>query len=72
MESAYDGKWFHGQGQWAHLTQTNCDEMIDYMRHCYKNRPNNPEGVETGKSFTWDKSAKIIIQDLQPWCDAHM
>ena len=64
LEEAYDGKWFHRQGQWAKLTQSNMDELIDYMRHCYKERPNNPDGVATAQKFSWLNSTQKLVEKI--------
>lgn len=64
-ESAYDSIWFHGQGEWAELGQTQIDQLIEYMRLLYKHRPTfTPEMLKRVKSFTWKNSAKIISNFL--------
>lgn len=63
IELAYDGKAFQKQGNWAKITQKEKDEFIDYMRHAYKNNiRNNPNGIKTANSFTWDNTASIIYR----------
>lgn len=65
LEDAHDGKWFHGQGQWAHLLDENVDEMVEHMRHIYKEWNGgldilNKAGIKTAEKFTWENSAKIL------------
>jgi len=62
LEDAYDGKWFHGQGQWAHIGADQIDQMVEYMRYMYENRPSNETGIQTGKKFTWENSAKTLLE----------
>lgn len=64
-EVANDGKWFHGEGSWAKLGQQQLDESIEYMRFVYKNNiRTNPNGLNTAKNYTWDKTAGIIHETL--------
>jgi glycosyltransferase involved in cell wall biosynthesis len=60
VESANDNKWFFGTGNWAKITNKEIDEFVDHLRYCYKERPNNEEGVKTGEKLTWRNSAEII------------
>lgn len=60
-EPAYDGKAFNKQGNWAKISNKEIDQIVDYMRDCYKNRRStNPEGVKTAKKYSWENTAKII------------
>jgi len=62
LETAYDGIWFNGQGDWAYIGNSQKDEIIEYMRYCYKNRiRNNKGGLDTAEKFTWANTAKKII-----------
>ena len=64
-EKAYDGKWFHGDGNWAKLGKVQQDSIIDYMKQCYSNRnQQNIEGTETAKAFSWKNSAEKLIEAL--------
>ena len=61
LESAYDGKAFKNQGQWAKIDKNKKDQFIDYMKYCYKNRiQDNPEGLKTAKQFSWTNTSSII------------
>jgi glycosyltransferase involved in cell wall biosynthesis len=61
LESAYDGKAFKNQGQWAKIDKNQKDQFIEYMRYCYKNKINdNLEGIKTAKQFSWTNTASII------------
>ena len=64
-ELAHDhmgGMWFHGQGSWAELEYEQEEQMIEHMKKCYETRPVNLPGVETSKEFTWDNSAKKLLE----------
>lgn len=64
-EVANDGKWFHGEGNWAKLGQEQFDQSVELMRFVYNNNiRTNPNGLETAKKFSWDKTAGIIHQTL--------
>lgn len=64
-EIANDGKWFHGEGSWAKLGQKQLDQSIELMRFVYNNNiRSNPNGLETAKQYSWDKTASIIHQTL--------
>jgi glycosyltransferase involved in cell wall biosynthesis len=65
-ESAEDGKWFHGDGNWAKIDQIQKDQIIDYMKYVYSNKINtNPEGVQTAQNFTWENSAKQLVRCIE-------
>lgn len=60
-EKAYDGKAFKGQGNWAKISEKQIDQVVEYMRICYKNRINaNIGGVATSKKYSWENTADII------------
>lgn len=60
-ESAYDGKAFRGQGNWAKIGEKQIDMCIDYMRYlCHNRVSNNPEGINTAKKFSWSNTANLI------------
>lgn len=61
LEEAYDGKWFHGQGHWMAFDYEQEEQLIEHMRYCYKNRPENAAGMETAKQFSWANSAKKLL-----------
>lgn len=64
-EVANDGRWFHGEGNWAKLGQQQLDQSVELMRFVYHNNVRtNSNGLETAKKFTWDKTASIIHQTL--------
>ena len=67
MEDAKDGKWFHGQGQWAHLGESQIDQLVEHMQaiHKLKQEDNlnvNQAGIDTAKKFSWSNTAKEIAQ----------
>ena len=65
-EDAVDNKWFFGQGQWAKIGQKQIRQMSLYMGaiHRAKRRDDlfiNDECIKTSKKFSWDNTAKEII-----------
>lgn len=64
-EKAYDGKWFTGQGDWAVIDYDEEEQIIEYMRKCYRDRPSNQAGVETAKKFSWEHTVKKLLLELQ-------
>ena len=61
-ESAYDGIWFHGQGSWAEIGESQIDVMVEHMRNVHDSgKIVNEAGIETGKKFSWANSAKQIF-----------
>lgn len=63
LEDANDGLWFHGFGKWAHIGNSQKDQIADYMKEAYTKRINsNPEGVNTAKKFSWKNSADKLLR----------
>lgn len=62
VEDAYDGMWFFGEGRWAELDLDQEEQLIEHMRYCYNERPNNPAGLETAGRFTWTNTVEQLIQ----------
>ncbi len=61
-EPAFDGIWFDGnKGNWAYIGESQKEQIIEHMRLCYKNRPQNKSGIETGNKYTWQNSVKELI-----------
>ena len=64
-EEAFDGKWFHGQGNWAKLSDKDSELMSSMMQSVYINKksgslPLNQEGIETAQKFSWQNTAEKI------------
>lgn len=63
MESAKDGKWFHGQGEWCKFS---VDQLVAMMRMVHEDKQKgalaypNEAGQKTCKKFTWANSAKAM------------
>jgi len=70
LESAFDGIWFHGQGDWAEVSENEIEQMVVHMRQLHKLRKEqghcyNVAGVETGKQFSWTNSANALVRALE-------
>lgn len=68
-EIAYDGKWFHGQGNWAKIDSNCIDYMVESARTIHKLHQSrslaiNTNGIETAKNFTWTNSARKITNAI--------
>ena len=64
-EEAVDGKWFHGQGNWANFGEDQIEATIEHMRYVHKNKVRtNQEGVATAKKFSWRNTAESIMKAL--------
>jgi len=69
-EVAKDGKWFHGDGEWAALGDSQIEAMVEALRFYYKAWSQggkvlqNTFGIETAKKFTWENTAHRIIASL--------
>ncbi len=70
-EDAYDGIWFHGQGQWASLGDRQVEQLIASMRSLHEckrsdiksGRANkNERGIVTAKKFSWDNCCENIMR----------
>lgn len=69
-EMAYDGIWFNGKvGQWANLDEPQIEQLVFFMRkiHDQKSSNNlsiNNAGIQTANKYTWQNSAKEIINNV--------
>jgi len=79
-ESAFDGKWFFGQGNWGKVGPEEVDKLYERMRdfHIFRtigtknsvSTPNwntyiNEAGIETARKFSWQNTAREIIKCLK-------
>ena len=63
-EDAYDGIWFHGQGEWGSIGDKQINELVTHMRECHeiKSSVNNKEGVYTAEEFGWNNCSRKIME----------
>jgi glycosyltransferase involved in cell wall biosynthesis len=63
FEPAIDDKWFDGSiGKWASLGERQLDQIIEYMRYMYNERPSNESGGKLVREYyTWENTAKRIV-----------
>ena len=73
-ESAHDGVWFNGQGEWASFGDSQMEQLISHMRTLHECKQNdiksdrhnkNERGIITAKKFSWENSAKNIMETLE-------
>jgi glycosyltransferase involved in cell wall biosynthesis len=61
MESAEDGVWFHGQGNWCSFS---VDDLVEKMRVAHKVKQEGLYLRETVEQFTWDKTVEKMMEVL--------
>ena len=69
LEPAYDGIWFHGQGNWAKFGESQKEQLINHMRTIHHKKQNgedmfNNEGFETAQKFSWENTAKTLVSAI--------
>lgn len=67
LETAFDGKWFTGQGRWANIGQDEIHSFSLAMRDIYKKKNSgsdmvNKKGLETAQEFSWENSTKKLVE----------
>lgn len=65
-ETAYDGKWFHGQGNWARLDDNAVGYAIKHMNQIHSLNINNnlhvnENGIKTAQNFSWENTGRKIL-----------
>ncbi len=64
-ELAIDGVFFKGDGSWLSYTESDIDDLVSYLRMMFRRgRKFNQAGVETAKKFTWENSARKLVECL--------
>lgn len=66
IETAYDGKWFHGQGNWAKIDNNAKEHAISHMRKIFNLNNSgkltiNENGIKTANKFTWENTGREIL-----------
>lgn len=69
-EPAYDGVYFHGQGNWARVGPEELEQLIVHMRDIHKkNREGalevNTDAVLSMREFSWRNSSHKLVEVLQ-------
>jgi hypothetical protein len=69
LETARDGIFFHGQGEWAKFGDDQIEQLIHHLREVHRLKQTgqlqrNLAGIETAKQFSWQNSANAFIQGL--------
>lgn len=64
-ESAYDGKWFFGNGNWALLDNTFQNMFAIQMKKMYRdlldNKKCDESSIKIAKEYTWEKSTSKLM-----------
>ena len=68
-EVARDGKWFYGQGNWAHIGQEEKLQFIEFMQTVHHRKQQgklgiNEGGLETAKRYSWDNTAESVTSSI--------
>lgn len=70
FEIAYDGKFFKNNiGRWASFKEKQIEQTVEHLRAMYKRKMErgtvfNQYGVTTAQEFTWENSAKKLVEIL--------
>jgi glycosyltransferase involved in cell wall biosynthesis len=69
LESAVDNMWFDGHGQWAKLGPDQLEQTVEHMREVHRLKQcgqlaSNVAGVATSKIFSWQNTARKILEGL--------
>jgi glycosyltransferase involved in cell wall biosynthesis len=69
LEDALDGKWFHGQGQWAEFGDAQVEQLVEHLRAVHRLKQSgelrpNVEGRDTMARFTWNDTIRRITSAL--------
>ena len=71
LEQAKDGVFFSGlNGEWASFSESSKEQLIAHMRTVHNlknggsNQSLNSNGIDTAKKFTWQNSAKELLNGL--------
>ena len=69
MESAYDGKWFDGSGEWATLGKNYIKTFSEALRNIHEKKQKldlktNLLGIDYFNKNTWEKTCSDIVSQL--------
>lgn len=69
LEPAFDGKWFHGQSNWAFIGKNQIEQAVAHMRDVHKlcqegNLDINSKGIEKAEELTWIKATNVLVDKL--------
>ncbi len=69
LEPAFDGRWFKGEGNWAHLGERQIEQMVWHMRTIHREQTEgrlalNVKGIERMASFTWQAACQQLMNVL--------
>lgn len=67
-ESANDGVWFKGQGNWAKISDAQIDQAVEHMRAVHKTKREgnivNYPGIDTAKKLSWENTAEKVVEAI--------
>lgn len=69
FETAYDGKWFDGTGEWAKLGSSYIEKFSEALRNIHEQKQKdqltyNVAGIDYFNKNTWEKTAETIVGEL--------
>ena len=66
VEPAFDNKWFFGQGNWAKIEDHQIFDLNMKMQRFILDKKGtaNKAGIETAKRFSWNNTAKTIMEKI--------
>lgn len=69
-EVAFDGMWFHGDGNWAKIGDKQQEQLSQHMTNIHKQKQENGSvdtninGLITAQNYNWDMIGKIIADHV--------
>jgi hypothetical protein len=69
-ETAFDGKFFHGDSSWRSIKKDEIDQMVEHMREIHKLNQEgslnlNTVGIDSVKKFTWSSVTDILDSKIK-------
>jgi glycosyltransferase involved in cell wall biosynthesis len=69
LETAVDGFWFKGTGEWAKLGNESFEQLVEYMRFVHQAKQNgnlevNTDGIAMAKRYSWENTANKIAERI--------
>ena len=66
LEPAFDNKWFFGQGEWGKIGQQEVFDLSLKMQRFIteKKATLNEAGIQTAEKFSWDNTARKILDAI--------
>lgn len=68
LETAYDGIWFHGQGEWLTFGEPQMEQLVAHMRQLHSQRDRiitmGKKAAEYMGGFSWKRTSEAIVNGV--------